>query len=335
MLTGQGTKYGPLFNLFAFPAALDALLPKLLFTAAWIVVAAVLLGLYVRRRRPGWLVAAVACFLLANPYFWNQIPWNGQFDILPAALALLAVHWTLRGKDTPAGVALGAAALLKFYPLFLLPFLAFGQRRSHWRLAASCLATFASGMLMSWAIWGSSAMAAGGYVSETPSKMYSVFRFLRGTVSPLRLVHDAPNVDRWSLPLIVVAGVLVFLLWRQRRRTHPIAAALLGHLTLVTCYRAGLSQYLAFVFLLAVYWVAMEPAAFQKNRRLAWALGSYLGWITLIDALYFLCGSLAARPWSQLREAIGLPTFLLAAWLIAELLVSRPTAVDRLSSHRV
>ncbi len=82
-------------------------------------------------------------------YAWHplavfEVAGSGHVDALAIPFILLAVLAWQRGKDAAAGVALGAAALIKIYPILLLPaFL--GRRR--WPLLLGCGATVLLGYL--------------------------------------------------------------------------------------------------------------------------------------------------------------------------------------------
>ena len=82
-------------------------------------------------------------------YAWHplaafEIAGSGHVDALAIPLLLLAVLAWLRGQDGAAGIALGAATLVKVYPILLLP--AFFSRR-RWPLLLGCGATLLLGYL--------------------------------------------------------------------------------------------------------------------------------------------------------------------------------------------
>ena len=69
---------------------------------------------------------------------------SGHVDALAVPLILLAVLSWQRNHRTVTGIALGAATLVKIYPVFLLP--AFFERR-RWQLPLACAITIAVGYL--------------------------------------------------------------------------------------------------------------------------------------------------------------------------------------------
>jgi hypothetical protein len=70
---------------------------------------------------------------------------SGHVDALAVPLILLAVFAWQRNHRTMAGIALGAATLVKIYPVILLP--AFFDRR-RWQIPLACTVTIALGYLL-------------------------------------------------------------------------------------------------------------------------------------------------------------------------------------------
>jgi alpha-1,6-mannosyltransferase len=70
---------------------------------------------------------------------------SGHVDALAVPLILLAVFAWQRNQRTMAGIALGAATLVKIYPVILLP--AFFDRR-RWQIPLACTVTIALGYLL-------------------------------------------------------------------------------------------------------------------------------------------------------------------------------------------
>jgi hypothetical protein len=69
-----------------------------------------------------------------HPLVVFEIAGSGHVDALAIPFILLAVLLWLRARDFLAGVSLAAAALLKFFPILLLP--ALFSRRRYWLLVA-------------------------------------------------------------------------------------------------------------------------------------------------------------------------------------------------------
>jgi ABC-type multidrug transport system fused ATPase/permease subunit len=311
--------YGPLFNVFAPLADIQELLPKLLFTLAWLGTALALARLFAADQRLRSCAPLVLVYFVLNPYFWIEIPLYGHFDILPSAALLASVHLVLRRRERPAGAALAAGALLKVLPICALPFLIAAARR---RWTALVLA-FSSVVLVveavAYAIWGTHAVTFPSLATGQDSKLLSIFAFLRADYSPLRLFVDAPDVDWASLPLLLIAGGL--LVWTfALRPSHLVVAVLTTFVVVLALYNRGLQQFQVLVFVLVPYLYLTLDEVARRSRLLWTTLGIYLTWISTFGVVYALGGQLHDEPWFRLRHIVGLPTFLLALTVVIVLL---------------
>jgi hypothetical protein len=308
--------YGPLFNALALPAALNPLLPKLLFAFAYLATVAWLVkGVGPRRGLVG-LPWAGRIAWLANPFVWVEIAYFGHWDILVAVACVAAVHERSRGRDVAAGSWLAAGILLKYLPVVIVPFVAVEGRRVRWRLLLAAALATGVGLALSRLVWGPSTFRAITYGAGRPSTLLSIFRFLRGAYSPLRFAFDAPNVDALALPCLALAGLAVFA-WCWTRRAGPAAGSLLAVLATLLFYRVGFPQYQVVPLMLASYWVVAERRP-GRDPFLAAALGLYFGWLALFDLFYALVGGVLhpGDRFAWVEDVVGLPTFLLGVALL-------------------
>ena len=203
--------YGPLFNVFAIPALVNPLLPKLLFAAAYLVFAVWL----IKDRGKDWLQAGLVRPLLFAwfwvPYCWVEIANFGHFDVLVGLLCAAAVEARVRQRDVISGVCLGLGALLKFMPIVLLPFLILDRGRPRYRLLSAAVVTIALGLGASVLLWGPSTFRPLIFVAERSSQHLSIYQFLRGYYSPLQRLNFNENPDQ-----VAPAFMLIALLWAWR-----------------------------------------------------------------------------------------------------------------------
>lgn len=102
-------------------------------------------------------------------YAWNPLPvWdfagNGHVDAVAIGLIALAMLLRVRQRNGFAGIALGAAMLVKFFPVAIAP--AFWRARTGWKLTGATIAT----ILALYAIYAGAGWKLlgflGGYVAE-------------------------------------------------------------------------------------------------------------------------------------------------------------------------
>lgn len=322
--------YGPLFNVLALLVWVNPLAPKLLFACGYILFVAWLLkNCATRGGRLGFSKAALAAWLL-NPFPWVEIAYFGHCDILMALACVAAVHARRHGRDGLAGTSLALGVLFKYLPVVVVPFLGFeGRYRPRPRVWLAFVVLVALGLAASVAVWGPATFRPVTFAASRGSNLLSVFRFLRGAFSPLRFFTDTPNADRLALPCLAVAGLSVFL-WCRWRRVEPALTAALAVLTTLLFYQVGFVQYQMVLFLLVSYWYGVRGRG-ADGRWLRVALACHFGWLALFDLFYAAIGGVIhpEDPWARVEDVVGLPTFLLGAFLLGVLLrVSARVADD-------
>lgn len=312
--------YGPLYNLLAVVYGLHPLAPKLLFCLVWLGAAWFVSRRYQDRFGAGSLEhLAAVLFLFANPFFWLTIAGYGLFDILPAMCCIVAVSLRLERRFVLAGVVLGVGSLLKFYPVFMVPFLMIDQRRPRFAVVLGCMGVIAGGLLTSWAFWGASTLAPIVFAAERRSKMLSIFRFLRGRASPLRLVSGRTNVDALSIYAVVLSWAAAF--WAcYSRRIEPSLAAAVGLFTVLTFNKIGHAQLYTGVVLLVPLWYVTSQLPSRLKHKILRPFSLFLTGLILFQIVYSMFGRMYSPPASLLRGVAGLPSFVLSVWAIASAL---------------
>ena len=144
---------------------------------------------------------------------------SGHVDAAVIAAVCLALLFRLRNRPWLTGFALGAAIMIKFYPLLLFPAL---WRRRDWRMPAGIAAVIVGG----YALYASVGLKvfgfAGGYASE--EGMDSGSRYFL-----LALVHRVPGLGGLGIPAFMAFCCIVFLpllVWCWRANRQPGAAFL-------------------------------------------------------------------------------------------------------------
>ncbi len=242
-------------------------------------------------------------------YAWHplavfEVAGSGHVDALAIPFILLAVLAWQRGKDAAAGVALGAAALIKIYPILLLPaFL--GRRR--WPLLLGCGATVLLGYLpllpgTGWQILG--------HLPRYLADPYEVFNpSLMGLV--IFLVSRLSTAPVFWASWIGRAALLGTLVWIVRREAGD-PQALLARIFVVATAATLLTLTLHPWYLLwIVPFLAIQPRPAWIYLSVAVAL-SYAFYVVapstriLIGVLEYLPFLLLLR-WSWPRSWAGAP----------------------------
>ena len=223
----HGDTYGPLAYLAYLPFELlwpwhgtwDAL-PAAHVAATVFDVACVALLAGLGHRQGGRPRAALLAYLwLACPFTLLAVN-SGANDPLVGALVLAAL--VAAGRPTTRGVAVAAAALVKFAPLALLPLLATHPPRRPARTLLATAATVGAGLLLVLALDG----GLGTFADRT-------IGFQAGRASPFSVwgLYDLPGLQRVAELAAVLLALAVAVVPRRRDATTLAAltaAVLLG-----------------------------------------------------------------------------------------------------------
>ncbi len=228
-------------------------------------------------------------------YAWNPLTvWafagNGHVDA--AAIGLIALALLLRSRlhHGWAGMAIGAAVLVKFLPAAILPAL---WRRPDWRLPLAVLATIAA-LYALYAGAGTKLLGfLGGYGAEEGLRDGSGLWLLAG-------IGRLTPLPAWAAPAYLAAAgaALLALAWRiARRPAHDIAAdagLLAAALTVVISphypwYFAWLSLFAALAPSRTLIWLGAAPVLLYVNPggdQFLWPSLVYLPALALTIAQY-------------------------------------------------
>lgn len=301
--------YGPFFNILAIPTIWHPLGPKLVFAAAYCFFIAHLVLVVGGRTLPPW-VRLTAALWFFSPYPVVEIALMGHFDVLVALLAIAAIETRARERWGASAGWLASAVLLKYYPGVLAPFLALDRGRVRWRYVVASGGLSLTGLGVAWLIWGSSVGRPLWLAVERQSMFLSIFRFLRGTHSPVGRDTLGFTPDEYATPLMLIALYKAWQ-WSRRNEVSPRAAATLAAATTLSLYKVGFPQYYMILFLGAADWFVSEFATIRHRLPLVAAYVGVFGWIGWFDQL------IVRRDPAPLDDWVGLPTFILMVSLIA------------------
>jgi len=303
--------YGPLFNVLAIPAAINPLLPKLLFALAYLIFAMWLVKSESESRQPSGWPRVLQLIWLFSPFAWIEIAYYGHFDVLVGLLCVAAVEARVRGRDILGGASLGLGVLLKYMPVVLLPFLVLDHGRIRARLGVAAAVTIVLGLAVSVLLWGQSTFRPLLFAASRPSEHLSIYRFLKGPYSPLNWIVFNENLDQLSVPVLVIA---LWLAWTRARRSAigPMASSVVAVLVTLLFYQVGFPQYQMVLYVLGSYGALRFRAEIRHGTALWIAMACYFGWISAYDIIeaFKSIDSTLIPLWA------GLPTFLLGCVLL-------------------
>jgi hypothetical protein len=323
--------YGPLHNVLAYLLPRGELAPKLAMAGALLVANAVLLRtLY--RSAEGWF----AVYLLAVPANCLIVSMGFAYGLNDALVAALVVGAIIaRHDDHPivAGVFLGLAVLLKFYPVILVPLFAMDTGRVRWKLIFAAAAVACAGMSAAALVWGEAIGQPFFLAAEREPKILSILSAL--SFHP-ELIGGRAVVDslvRTNMIFVaVVALVSALVAWKTRM--HWLEASVLGLLAVLVAYKVGHQQFfLPWLFLVA----ALPLAGTQGARRLALICIPTVLFLSVFQWGYAYGTDGYRQVLGGVRQNVGFVAFALALATFAAYGLSirkdRPNQAPKLSSN--
>jgi alpha-1,6-mannosyltransferase len=176
---------------------------------------------------------------------------SGHIDIVAIAFLLLALLATERRSPVLAGVALGAGALVKYFPVAAAPAL---YRRWDWRFPAAFLAAVAV-LYLPYIGAGTKVLGfLAGYLSEEGFDRGSgifLWQLLGPPLQGLALALYFPTAA------LIMAALALFVLMRQRSAGADLAGALL----LATAFTVLSSPHYSWYFAWLVPFLCFHPIA--------------------------------------------------------------------------
>ncbi len=237
-------------------------------------------------------------------YAWNPLPiWefsgSGHVDAIALACVVLALLAADAGRPVLAGVALGGAALVKFFPVVIGPAL---YRRWDWRLPLAGAATLVL-LYLPYASAGAKIFGfLGGYSDEEGLRDGS------GLYLWVLLQHLLP-VPQWAfafyMPVAaaVLAGVGLAVLFARRSRDADIAGAFLIVMTYTVLTSPHFSWYFAWTLPFLCFVPSWPVLYLAGSSTLLYILGwppSFAGASVLYGPFFALLAvEFALRPFTK------------------------------------
>ena len=244
--------------------------------------------------------------LLYNPIVWLMFVINGCNDGLVGFLFLFGVVLYDKEKYVLSALLLSLAILYKYIPLFIIPILCINSRKINFKFTLSTIAFLGIGFGTSFYLWGTKFLDPILFNASRESKILSIFRYLRGDYSFLKL-FGIDNVDHLSIYFVIGSVVLIFIV-QLVYRWHWIVSLIVTMLSIHLFYLVGHFQfYISIYFLLFfyLYKFGRSIGAYELKR-----IFLSLYWIAATTVLYGITEGLYGR-FVFIREFIGLPHFII------------------------
>ncbi len=292
--------YGPIYNLLAYLVPVQQLLPKLVLTLAFLI-ANISLVLQLFRNRPE--LSRVAAYLFLIPLNFlviSVVSIFGDNDSMVAALIAFAMLARFRNQLVAAGILLGLAMLLKYYPALLIPFFCLNQRRIVWKPAIAAVITIVIGGVLAWLAWGSDFLYSLTFGATREATYLSpLFAIKSHSAFGSNAIDDFFITNNMIFVLIVAA--LAFLASYKLRFTW-IEASTTGLFVCLVTYKVGHAQfYLAWIVLL----VGLLIQGDRKGKNLVYAFLPFVGLIEAFQFSYFMRSNQFWDPTLPIDENIG------------------------------
>jgi Glycosyltransferase family 87 len=292
---GQNT-YGPLYNLIAFLTLAHPLAPKLAILFVFFVATSLLLKRIVDigDTDAAWLYA------LAVPLNCNITLLGLGFasnDLLCAAFFLFAILSRIDGRCISAGIWLGLAGLLKWYPLAFFPLFMIEHRTIRLEVAAAASFTFATGMVLAYVWWGRAVLEPIMIGATREAAFLNSIEPLQELLVHFGLTGLGAELVRSNsvIVLLMLAGLFALMWYQGRNWLEALIPAMFGTLFV---YKIGHSQ---FYITWAVAIAAQPLYANWRRNATAWKAIPMLAFTSLVAALLVLWNSFLDAILVQLR----------------------------------
>ena len=248
--TGVGhNAYGPFHSIYAYFLFFGILGPKFFQLTIFLVANFFLLkelhkiNFFLEKKN-------ILFYLLAVP--GNFLTLNvtailGLNDTLVASIVLFAVLFRLNEKNYLAGSLIGLAALIKYFPIFLLPFFSLNQsKKIEWRVIIAGTLTLILGLFISIFFWGDGFINSIIYGATRDPKTLSIFKALSQTFFTENLSGLAKilwiNFLKYNFILVIFCSSVLFFI-TYFLKIHFLVSSILGLWTVFTFYKVGHSNF--------------------------------------------------------------------------------------------
>jgi len=240
--------YGPIHTVIGYLMPFGQLIPKLFFVSLLLIGNFFLVHEILNERGVSKINLTYFIIIPANILIIGIGIIYGLNDTLVAALVVFAIIFRHRGHKIATGILLAVAALIKFYPLLLLPFFALDKKRLDLSIILSGTILTITGFLISLAVWGKGPIEAILFNSYRGTILLSILKSVSSLFGETGFVDFLIHYNTY----FIIIGVIITFVFAWKNGITWLESATLGYLVVLTIYKVGHQQfYVPFLFLLA------------------------------------------------------------------------------------
>ena len=294
--TGDAGAYGPLFYFFYLPYAIKPFMPRVIFFVAMV------LSVYHLHKNNTDLKKTFSLLLfLVSPVVLYLSVKYGNNDTFLAGLLLFSFLTYYDKNYLLSGFLLGLSVSFKFVPaLIILPLVLSLDLKKALSFTASILLTFITITVFAHFILDYNILGPITFGVERESKLFSIFRFLRGAYS------FTGNLDSYNVYFLLLGNILLSIYGYLKRWDWPLFVFILYAWTLAS-YKVLHVQFFIPFYLTALFLYFKD---FIVGKPLIILLVIHLVFVSLYQLGYDPYGNYWGT-YSWVRDIVGLPMFVI------------------------
>jgi hypothetical protein len=275
--------YGPLFNIYGLTSIILPTIPRaigavLFLMISWKIVKEIRTGEDLDWKVRFWLYIG----MFGNFFSFVFVGISGGNDVYLAFLICGAIIALNRGDAALAGMAMGLGGLIKFYPVYLVPFMALDRQRLNIKFATAAFATFTVGAILAYIEWGASIFEPLFWnLNRSATHSSIIFILISCFQSLLHIFIPTSWIVICLAPLAIMA-----LIWQYKLRLSNLTGFMIGYILILTFNQVGYIVYY-FPLMLAIYlYYLFERPPYQLSRALLILFAAIL-----FQAIFFAFGA--------------------------------------------
>jgi hypothetical protein len=307
---GTGNAYGAFYNFFAYLGIYQDQY-KYISIQRFIFVLSYLIASYFifKQAKKIKLAPYILILLFLNPLFWIFSVKYGSNDSFLAGMTLFGFFFYNKKEYVYSAIFFSIAICFKFTPVFIVPFFIFSRNKVNFKFLITLSLLIFITYLIAFLNWGESILEPFLFGNRRASTLFSIFRFIRGTLEPLS-VFGIKNLDSYSTILIFTSFLTNFFFYLRYNLDRYISA-LLSISFVILFYKVGHHQFYIILLLLSAFVFVLNYDYLKNYKQFWYPFTLFWMWIFFFTILFdFTDGYYFGR----IVKILGLPTFLLHSW---------------------